>query len=169
MTKGSALAPRLQYFRHYPRAAQGPCASAMPHTRCDVCSWVRPPLTGPLKSRGALWLVLADATGAFFQALLQEELRKVSQFFASRVDRFEATLQRLMTAGADRSAAAQLTSMRAEAKELNKFVALNYLAVRAGGAASNSNQHPKDSQVAARGAGPDPVWERHARVCVCRW
>ncbi|PNH09223.1 Inorganic pyrophosphatase 2 [Tetrabaena socialis] len=73
-------------------------------------------------------LASKDVSGSHFQGLLEAELRKVSQFYSEKADRIEANLRALYGSN-DSTSVQQLTQLRAEIKELIKFVALNYLAV----------------------------------------
>ncbi|GLI62617.1 hypothetical protein VaNZ11_005280 [Volvox africanus] len=84
----------------------------------------------------------SDVAGSSFQELLESELRKVSQFYSEAADRIEATLQSLGGPSGGGSAQ-QLSVVRAEIKELIKFVALNYLAVVK--AIKKRNRHLKET------------------------
>ncbi|KAG2452881.1 hypothetical protein HYH02_002225 [Chlamydomonas schloesseri] len=83
-----------------------------------------------------------DVAGSSFQKLLQAELRKVSHFYSQKADHVEATLATLCSNNGT-STVAQLTGLRAEIKELIKFVALNYLAVVK--AIKKRNRHLKEA------------------------
>lgn len=68
----------------------------------------------------------ADTQGSQFQQHLVAELQKVSQHYSATASQLEQQLLRLSQSCACRSG---LSALRAEIKDLQKYVALNYLAV----------------------------------------
>jgi RNA polymerase II subunit A small phosphatase-like protein len=70
-------------------------------------------------------VVAADARGACFEAALRGELRKAAAFYAEQEELLAAAVGRLSHASSPQDVAA----LRAELRELRKWVALNYVAV----------------------------------------